>query len=870
MLYRTKVVLSLILATLFLAACGGTPRTHTPDPIPATRIARIDIQPSAVLLTRAGETHPFTAQAFDEDGKRLEADFTWHTSKAEHVIVDHAGVITSISSVGSAQVHAKVEGVRSAPSQVVVAELHEDTILVDDLQVISGPTADAPDAAFYQVTLRNTPAPTPGVLMLARESAAIAGRVVSSVGTSDQLTVVLELVPLGELFVQHDLAFEFDLSLYDLESTDDVVSTSTFTRQPDGSTLWRYEPHERVRSLASFDKKKDFPLGPLECSAAGSVYVKPTVFDISLASTPVLHYVDSKSSGQDRYVKLQLVGDMVLTVSGGVKVEAGLTGEVSCELVKRKVIPIGGFVSLFIAPAVPMGVGFGIDGKFILADGEAVVTGNVGASMDLGFECGPEGRSCRSIDVLAPIMELKPEWKIPGGVNDMRIEVGAGFHLLTGLDTQFFRQNSRDFNKSVFRLTAGPRGDLDLRTVTGQTDDRSYASHYDLKLRLEATVGSDLQEVIDKLLEGAQASFDLEAHVDKPLFRSPFGSLTVDKSQVDTNKSLRFTVHLDPSSVLNPLFGYMVNEVQIYRVHEGRPELLHSIPVSASNQTRFDYDWTATKPYVGQNEFVAFVVSKWLPFIPLEVNDDSTVQVEVVERCGLDGQALARSNVSDDAVATQADPCICEAYQDVLGWNGRANFSYSFTFDDGMLRLIENLSGALNATLNHEFDEDTYAATAWASPTGNASLDSRFYGYTEQDLMLISRTTGNKPVNPYTPPTGSRVFVNFDLWECRYNVYGRAEITATVASDGGDPYEEVAEVAAFGTDWMPLPTGGVQTLSGGGAYPVYSESAIFFLELDTWLHSYNTDMLEAMAGEGNLGTANVTWSFTPDLPPTAP
>lgn len=862
MLSRTVLVLSL---TLYLAACGTT--SQMPNPTPETNIARIDIQPAEVLLIKEGESYPLTAQAFDKDGNPLSADFTWHTSNAAQVTVDHTGVITSRSEAGSSQIHVEAEGVRSAPAHVVIVEVEEGAVLVDDAQVISDPKVVTQEPLQYRVTLQGIPAPPPGTVMLARESAAIAGRVVSSTSQDSNITVLLEFVPMDELFIQHDIDFQFDLSHYELEAADDTASSSTVTRLPDGNLLWHYEYDRILDPLTKPEWDKSFGSGPLECDAAGKVYIKSTIFDVTLSSTPVLHIQDSKSTGQERYLKVHLVGETALTASGGLKVEAGLNGNFSCELVQRFVIPLGGAVSIFIAPAVPIGVGFELNGKFIAANGEAVITGKVGADMDLGFECGPADAACRTINEITPFAELKPEWVIPGAHN-MRIEADAGFHALIGVDMQLLRH----FNNSLFRLTAGPAGDLKLAMPTTQVADISYASSYDTKIRFAAKIGDDLQEWLDTALKGASATFKFDATLDVLPRRSPFGTFTADRSQVDVNKTVHFTVNLNPDSVHFPLIGYNVSEVRIYHLNEGYPNLLHTIPVSASDQTVFQYDWTAPHSYAGPNEFVAFVVSKFLPYIPLEVNEDSTVHVEVLEQCSPEGQALTKSTTSDDALATQADPCDCEAYQDLQGWDAQANFSYSFTFDDGNIRETHTASGNLSGTLNHEFSENTYAATGWASATGSASLNNREYWYDKGSPVLMTSVVGNAGLIPYAPPTGSRVYINLDLNECRYNVYGLAEITATVTHHwpGDDSYQEPVDVGAFGTNWMPLPFGGLQTLSGGGAYPTYSESAMFFSEVDEWFSTYKTDWHEFLAGEGNLGAADVSWSFTPIPPSTSP
>jgi YD repeat-containing protein len=64
----------LFLITSLLVACSSPSASLSPSLL---SIARIDITPSAVLLTGSGETHTLSAQAYDAQGNPVEATFTW-------------------------------------------------------------------------------------------------------------------------------------------------------------------------------------------------------------------------------------------------------------------------------------------------------------------------------------------------------------------------------------------------------------------------------------------------------------------------------------------------------------------------------------------------------------------------------------------------------------------------------------------------------------------------------------------------------------------------------------------------------------------------------------------------------------------------
>jgi hypothetical protein len=71
---------------------------------------------------------------------------------------------------------------------------------------------------------------------------------------------------------------------------------------------------------------------------------------------------------------------------------------------------------------------------------------------------------------------------------------------------------------------------------------------------------------------------------------------------------------------------------------------MKSLPVSASNQSSFEWDWKPTRDDVGQSEFFAFVKTK-MPVIELEIADDSSRKVDVQLICRPDPMARSLAGV---------------------------------------------------------------------------------------------------------------------------------------------------------------------------------------------------------------------------------
>lgn len=235
----------------------------------------------------------------------------------------------------------------------------------------------------------------------------------------------------------------------------------------------------------------------------------------------------------------------------------------------------------------------------------------------------------------------------------------------------------------------------------------------------------------------------------------------------------------------------------------------------------------------------------------------TVVDWEKNETCGATSgsvQAILGATARGGVVASQAS---AEA------WTGQADFSYDFFFDDGEWRITQSVSGSLDVNLSRDPDTDT--ATVWGSPTGTASIDYKVYGYADGDRILISKVIGTGPLLAYDPPEGSRVYLNIDEEECRFNVYMQATIKATQSDGAGSSYPVDVAVANFNSDWIPRPS--ATSLTGGGAYIAHSESYIQSgAPLGEVFGSFDNDFLAFFAGEDQLGTANVSWSFTPAAP----
>lgn len=81
------------------------------------------VTPSSATLTQMGETVLLSAQVSDAAGQKIDAEFSWQSSRPNQLEVDQTGQVMALGG-GSAEIWAEASGVESPPSML-------DMILVD-------------------------------------------------------------------------------------------------------------------------------------------------------------------------------------------------------------------------------------------------------------------------------------------------------------------------------------------------------------------------------------------------------------------------------------------------------------------------------------------------------------------------------------------------------------------------------------------------------------------------------------------------------------------------------------------------------------------------------------------------------------------
>ena len=435
---------------------------------------RVVIDKAAALLPGAGQSAQLTAQVLDPQGAAVAGTITWTSSATDRVSVDAAGHVTGVAT-GSAQIFAEAGGIRSAPTLVFVADPRPGALLVTDAQVVSVgpplglPPGEAPGVGTqYEVTLSGVAPPAAGTVLLAAETAPVAGTVVSTRQESTGLVVTLALAPLYELFTAYDIALSIDLSAFPA-----VDLPEGGVRTP--AARWNAERRGRPGVRAAARALDDLaPFQAFVCDASIKPQLLGTPIQLSLENRLTLTIDDRPG-----YSKHALEGSLALSGSAGLKLKAGFRATGDCKAQGQIRLPVFGWASVIAMPAVRVGLGAGLEGEVLLVQGELGVEGRVGASPTVGWECGGATPDCRALDDIAGLNELKTKSSFPSE-NDMQVKISGQFYVLAGLDLSLLAGLA---NAEILEARLGPEQSFDLGFEKDQAERTDYAASYDLKLK---------------------------------------------------------------------------------------------------------------------------------------------------------------------------------------------------------------------------------------------------------------------------------------------------------------------------------------------------------------------------------------------------
>lgn len=595
---------------LILAACGNI----TPPAQP--KIARVEVSPTALLLTKAGESQTLSAKVFDDQGKELTSAVVWSTSNPAAASVDANGKVTAISSLGSAQITATAGGVKGS-IVVVMAQPVAGAVLIRDAQIVGEPQPLNPSAAFgvgfeYRVVLQGVSAPSVGSILLSSGEKPVAGRVVAVNGSS----VTLEVVPIDAVFAQLNINETINLAEAPVITPSAVAQNFDTQRLPDGRIRLIQKAGRVLNSQAEVSSQAEFGAGPFQCKTEGNL-VQIQLAKSELAFSPNLKLETVWSDAQKKIV---VKGQPTVSLEVTPILSASLNAKVTCKLTLAEVqVPFPGPVGIFLGAVIPFGAGFELEGKAPVAQVGAKFKTEVGADFQMGFACTAVG--CGKVESLKPILSGDATPIIPS-LQANRIEASFFAFFFADLEAGARLASLSKFRIGAIESAAGLKLEAKLASEETQVGDAAYASTY--KLAFEAVIGAgDEFESFLKMLKVTVAKLELKLTQD--IAFSPTATATADKAEFREADVVKFKVRLDPVKAEFPVVGYNVESVRIYRKSRQPDGSVVLVLVAQGNaslkQTEFDLSWAATLTGTVKDNFVVFVQTRLLPDLRLELGD---------------------------------------------------------------------------------------------------------------------------------------------------------------------------------------------------------------------------------------------------------
>jgi len=605
----TRALLSTVL--LALASCGGGETDTEPK-----RVARIEVSPSSVLLSAAGQVQALRVRALAEDGSEVDgARLTFTSSRPQIIQVDARGQVSAGGGLGAAWIEVSADGVTSAPVPVVAARPKVGVMQLADDQFLASPTlvtlTDTLVGSRLRVELVGQSGLSEGTLLLATQGTPVAGRVVEVLpAASGRSVVIVEVVSLDVLFNDLDV---------------DIEVTPEQSRRLAAATQ---APRLRT-ALGDRRPASGFELvrfGNAECL----VEAETALLDIDLYAT-----VDFESAA---HFRVGVVGGrpgpflvaLKLGYDGKVGLRATLgqaNGQLNCRYpMLRLAVPVPGFLQLVFQPFVPLGVQ--ASGKIKASSNASLVAecwlrGELTAGGGLDDQLQPFNLSSGSTD---HDCDIQPEFD-PDALNP-RLEADLFAGVLGQIEVQSWVAKLAGLPAlEIVEGRAGLESTHAWSPPAGDALDTAFANSFRSSLVYEVSSTDKLNEMLAWISSGLPVTVDLDlAWQDRwVLGGAPAAkAVTVNRNSFTAGDLLTFDIELDPLTTDYPstLGIYNVHQVRVYRIDRpgvalATAEVITS-EIASDGQTRFRLTWTADRDGVSVAEgtpmFHAFVVPRvWDP-----------------------------------------------------------------------------------------------------------------------------------------------------------------------------------------------------------------------------------------------------------------
>ena len=540
------------------------------EPIDPSAVAYLKVEPPSLFFKSEGETATLSVTAYNGLDEALEGRSVTWSADDQSVVTLSADGAASAQEVGSTQLFAEVDGVRSPPVLVFNTRLKEDVVLfeMDSIELSRIRRVDDGEdevGALIEIGWVGDAPPAEGSVLLPSDDEMIDaypiyGRVESSRADGDVNLLTLSPIDYTDVFAEIEIDEQIDLNSFPIEQTSEEKNVAGCESDAGANINVRFDP--------TFD----------------------------LVQRPRLHL----SANAERF-RFAYEGDLVAQI--GVNefgLSAGIEASFQCKLRLVSLnIPISGLLAALFQLRVDLGAALEVK-----ADVSAAITfsslGEVRSEVELGVECEAMG-GCQGLDEISFSAEgFEPQWTNEGDTRFKgTLQLGAYLDGIATSPTMKFISFVRSLSGGeavpddvgeipLVKGFAGLETSVEIGSVADQLTDPGFANG----ITLDAIAKVELKVPDLELKPLFKVSIpSISAEIDPiSLFSTPRGAVYVSpETDFEVGDELTFTFTLDSPDT--GLFG-APEEVKYYIIRDQSVELIGSAPFGEG------FVWEATEEAV--------------------------------------------------------------------------------------------------------------------------------------------------------------------------------------------------------------------------------------------------------------------------------
>jgi hypothetical protein len=568
-------------------------------PPPPGPIARLELSPSALLLTSLDEIRGLEVRAFDASGAPTfigENELEFVSSNEEQIRAAN-GAVQALVIPGSALIRVRsiVEpSIVSPPVSVAAVQVKGAVFVMTDEEIVSEPVVI--DVLDRRYEVRLTRPFDAGTLIVNSGGKAVMGRVASvdPMAADGTFRTEIRLAPLTEIFYYLTVSYSF---------TPEELSRLIRENVP---LLAAVKNDAAVAAALENSRACRLDLNITEASADLTGNVEPDVgVELDLEIT----------DGSLERFKVIASGSLAASLNLTASISAAAQVEGSCEKpLATIVVPFGGPLSLLIGARVPIG----LKGSLGLAMQQNVATltvaQDVQADMVLGVHY-QRGQGFLPVNTLT-VATTPGDTFINIPPSALRFRGKAFLGGTAGISLGVFGSGFSDALFALLDLSGGPQFEARFGEPYDVSTDPAYTAGYELKVVGKVGPGKDIVKAFEEIFGSLLQPSNLTLEFEQAWASSPRAGveLKADRAVFATGDQVTFRVDIDPATASFPFVGYNVSEVQVYFRDESSSTARRVARAQGAGKISFEVPWTADHdgrtihPTSGRDNFFAFVV----------------------------------------------------------------------------------------------------------------------------------------------------------------------------------------------------------------------------------------------------------------------